>query len=96
MHRQVGDLEIGPDGLAIRGLLVRHLVLPDNLAGTAEAMNFIARELSPRTFVNLMAQYYPAHRAWDYPPLNRRISREEFVAALAAAREAGLTRAGRW
>ncbi|MGB9920409.1 MAG: radical SAM protein [Moorellales bacterium] len=96
MHRQVGELKIGPDGLAVRGLLVRHLVLPENLASTAEAMRFIARELSPRTFVNLMAQYYPAHKARDYPPLHRRISREEFLAALDAAREAGLTRAGRW
>ncbi|MCR4418814.1 MAG: radical SAM protein [Clostridia bacterium] len=96
MHRQVGDLVVGPDGLAVRGLLVRHLVLPDNLAGTEQILRFIAGELSRHTFVNIMAQYYPAHKAGRYPPLDRRLTREEYAAALAAAREAGLTRAGRW
>jgi putative pyruvate formate lyase activating enzyme len=97
MHRQVGDLVVGPDGVATRGLLVRHLVLPGDLAGTKEAMEFIARELSPHTFVNVMAQYYPARpEVHDYPPLDRRITPAEYAAALAAAKEAGLTRAGRW
>lgn len=96
MHRQVGDLVIGPDGLAVRGLLVRHLVLPENLAGTRAAMEFLARELSSNTFVNIMDQYYPAHRAWQYPPLGRRLTREEYAQALAAAKEAGLKRAGKW
>lgn len=96
MHRQVGDLVIDAEGLAVRGLLVRHLVLPANLAGTREAMEFIARELSPDTFVNLMAQYFPAHEAWRHPPLDRRLTAQEYAEALAAARAAGLKRAGRW
>lgn len=96
MHRQVGDLVVGEDGVAVRGLIIRHLVLPENLAGTREAMEFIARELSPDTFVNIMDQYYPAHRAWKYPPLHRRLTPEEYAQALAAARKAGLRRAGRW
>lgn len=92
MHRQVGDLQLDEDGLAVRGLLVRHLVLPNGLAGTPEIMKFIAEEISPHTYVNIMDQYYPAHRAREYPPLNRRIQREEFEAAVQAALAHGLHR----
>ena len=59
MHRQVGDLEINRDGFATRGLLVRHLVLPGGLAGTRQAMHFIATEISRNTYINIMDQYYP-------------------------------------
>jgi putative pyruvate formate lyase activating enzyme len=92
MHRQVGDLDIGPDGVARRGLLVRHLVMPGGLAGTAAIMRFLAGELSPRTAVNLMAQYRPMALAVGHPTLGRRPSPAELAAAAAAARAAGLFR----
>lgn len=92
MHRQVGDLELDPDGLAVRGLLVRHLVLPGGLAGTAEVVRFLAEEISRNTYLNLMAQYRPAYRAREYPPLNRPLSAAEYAEALALARAAGLRR----
>jgi len=92
MHRQVGDLCLDPRGIAQRGLLVRHLVLPEGLAGTRRVMQFIARELSPDTYVNLMDQYHPCYRANEQPPLDRRISWEEFAEAVAIAQEEGLSR----
>ncbi len=92
MHRQVGDLEIDARGVAVRGLLVRHLVLPGGLAGTKEILSWIAREISPNTYVNVMDQYYPCGQAWRYPPLDRRLYPEEYEEALAAARAAGLRR----
>jgi putative pyruvate formate lyase activating enzyme len=92
MHRQVGDLVIDGDGLAVRGLLVRHLVLPGGLAGTREVVRFLSEEISPNTYLNLMDQYRPAFKACDMPPLDRRITREEFAAAERLARQAGLTR----
>ncbi len=92
MHRQVGDLVIGPDGAAIRGLLVRHLVLPNDLAGTAASMRFLAREISPDTCVNVMAQYRPSYKAHTRPEVNRPLMREEYEAALQAARREGLYR----
>ena len=96
MHRQVGDLARGPDGIARRGLLVRHLVLPGGLAGTPEVMRFIADEISRETYVNVMGQYRPCHRAAELPGLDRRITAEEFDEAIADARTAGLHRlAGR-
>ena len=69
MHRQVGDLVVDESGVARRGLLVRHLVLPDDLAGTREIMEFLAREISPRTYVNVMGQYRPCGRAGEHPDL---------------------------
>jgi putative pyruvate formate lyase activating enzyme len=90
MHRQVGDLQIGSDGIAQRGLLVRHLVLPNGLAGTKEVMNFLANEISSNTYVNIMSQYHPCHKAFEIPSLARRISSAEFQEALTLAREAGL------
>ena len=92
MHRQVGDLVLDEQGLAVRGLLVRHLVLPNGLAGTREIMRFLAEEISPHTYVNIMDQYHPAYRADRYPELNRRITREEYEEAMQAARDAGLYR----
>lgn len=90
MHRQVGDLLMDEMGIAQRGLLVRHLVLPEGLAGTREVMRFIAREISPHTYVNVMDQYYPCHKAFDYPPMNRRITQEEYEEAVKIAIEEGL------
>jgi putative pyruvate formate lyase activating enzyme len=92
MHRQVGDLELDADGVATRGLLVRHLVLPNDLAGTRRIVGFLAREISPRTYLNVMGQYRPAFRAREYPELARPVSRAEHSAAVRMALEAGLTR----
>jgi len=95
MHRQVGDLELDERGIARRGLLLRHLVLPENLAGTDRILAFIAREISPRTYLNLMDQYRPCYRADEFPPLNRRPTRAEFRAAVTRAGEYGLHRLDR-
>jgi len=92
MHRQVGDLVVDRRGLAVRGLLVRHLVLPGDLAGTSQIVRFLAEEISPNTYLNLMDQYRPAYRAGQNPPLNRPVSREEYRAARKMATQAGLTR----
>jgi putative pyruvate formate lyase activating enzyme len=90
MHRQVGDLKVDADGIASRGLIVRHLVLPNGHAGTREAMRFIARRLGVETHLSLMAQYYPACRAREFPELARRITREEWAEARAALEDEGL------
>jgi len=95
MHRQVGDLEVDPRGVARRGLIVRHLVLPERLAGTAQVMRFLAQELSVDTYVNVMAQYRPCYRADDSPALRRRISQDEYHQAMAVALSAGLHRLAR-
>ncbi len=95
MHRQVGDLELTADGIARRGLLVRHLVLPAGIAGSDEVMRFLAEEISSNTYVNIMDQYRPAYRAAEYPELNRPITRAEYAAALEAARRHSLRRIDR-
>ena len=91
MHRQVGELQADENGVARRGLIVRHLVMPDNIAGTDRFVRWIAQELSPRTSVNIMAQYRPMHKAFDYPEIARRITTAEWEQALSWAREAGLS-----
>ncbi len=92
MHRQVGDLQVDARGIAQRGLLVRHLILPGDLAGTRDILRFIAEEISRHTYINLMTQYRPCYRADTFPELNRRITREEFARALQWAEEFGLQR----
>jgi len=92
MHQQVGDLQLNGSGIAQRGLLVRHLVLPDGLAGTKEVVNFLAREISPNTYINIMAQYHPCHEAPNIPGLARRISAKEFQEAIELSHQAGLSR----
>jgi putative pyruvate formate lyase activating enzyme len=92
MHTQVGDLELDENGVARRGLLVRHLVLPEGLAGTSEVVRFLADEISPHTYVNIMDQYFPCGDLPPRSPLGRRITGEEFQEALDLARAAGLTR----
>ncbi|MGE5346729.1 MAG: radical SAM protein [Acidithiobacillales bacterium] len=92
MHRQVGDLVLDGQGVAVKGLLVRHLLLPNGLAGTGAVLEFLAREISANTYVNLMTQYHPDGRAVRLEPLGRRISRDEWLEALALAAAAGLTR----
>ncbi len=94
MHRQVGDLKINKQGVAERGLLVRHLVLPQGLAGTPEVVRFLA-ELSPQTYVNVMAQYHPCHRAWEDAKLTHALTTREYREAVQAALDAGLTRLDR-
>ena len=91
MHRQVGDLVV-EGGLAVRGLIIRHLVLPQDMSGTDEVMRFIAEELSRDSYVNVMAQYRPEHKALRYRELSRRITGEEYRSALASARRHGLWR----
>lgn len=76
MHRQVGDLVIDEEGIAMRSLLVRHLVLPEGLAGTAEVVRFLSQEISKDTYLNAMAQYWPEYNACCYPELDRRITCE--------------------
>lgn len=94
MHRQVGDLKMDEHGLAKRGVLVRHLVMPGGIAGTHRIMKFLADEVSPHTYVNIMAQYHPAGKvsAERFPEINRGITREEYADAVAAAQKAGLYR----
>ncbi|OPY58225.1 MAG: Radical SAM superfamily protein [Syntrophorhabdaceae bacterium PtaU1.Bin034] len=93
MHRQTGDLTMDENGIAQRGLLVRHLVLPEGLAGTREAMRFLATEISKNTYVNIMNQYFPCGDLIPPDsPLSRRITREEFREAIRIAKEEGITR----
>jgi putative pyruvate formate lyase activating enzyme len=94
MHRQVGPLQMDESGLATRGLLVRHLVMPGGIAGTASIMRFLAKEVSPDTYVNVMHQYFPAGHvsANQFVEINRRVRSAEYDAAIEAARDAGLWR----
>jgi len=90
MHRQVGDLETDSRGIATRGLIIRHLVMPNNIGGTDRLMKWIATELGPDTYVNLMAQYRPEYKAFDHPAIARRLTNEEWQQAVTWAEEAGL------
>jgi putative pyruvate formate lyase activating enzyme len=92
MQKQVGDLILDEKGIAKRGLIIRHLVLPENLAGTYEVMKFIAEEISKNSYVNLMDQYRPCYKANDFPPLDRRITQEEFAQAIKIAHNFGIKR----
>jgi putative pyruvate formate lyase activating enzyme len=92
MQRQVGDLKIDQDGLATRGLLVRHLVLPGGLAGSDLVIKFLAEQVSKNVYLNIMAQYHPSFHAWEYPELSRRINSEEYRKAIGLAKRYGLTR----
>ena len=92
MHRQVGDLVLDENGIALRGLLVRHLVLPEELAGTDEIARFLVEEVSRDTYINVMDQYRPCYKAAELPPLDRPIARAEYEQAVQQSREAGLHR----
>jgi len=98
MHEQVGELRIDENGLALRGVIVRHLVMPGLLEDTGEIVRWLAGELSPDTYVNVMDQYYPAWKAKTeakFSNINREIRQTEFEQALAYARDAGLWRLDR-
>jgi putative pyruvate formate lyase activating enzyme len=92
MHRQVGDLTLDSEGVAQRGLLVRHLVMPEGLAGTREIMRFLANEVSGDTYVNVMSQYRPCGEAHNFPELRRSITAEEFREAVSMAKAEGIHR----
>ena len=90
MYRQVGDLKLDKKGIARKGLLIRHLILPNDLAKSENVLKFIAKEISKNAYVTLMAQYFPANRAPQIPELNRRITEEEYNKILAFADSLGL------
>ena len=92
MHGQVGDLLVDNEGIAVQGLLIRHLVMPNEVAGTDRVMNFLASEISLDTYVNVMDQYRPCGNADADELINRRLTSEEFRRAVGAARDAGLSR----
>jgi putative pyruvate formate lyase activating enzyme len=92
MHRQVGDLTLDDKGVAQKGVLLRHLVMPGGVADTREIMRFVAKEISANTYVNIMDQYQPCGSAAKYPPLDRCITHDEYREALRAAREEGIRR----
>ena len=95
MHRQVGDLVLDGKGIAQRGLLVRHLVMPEDISGTEGVLRFLAEEISAQTYLNLMDQYRPCYRAGDYPPLDRPLDRAEYHRAVKWADALGLRRLDR-
>ncbi len=92
MHRQVVDLIINEEGIAESGLLIRHLVMPEGLAGTRKVMKFLAAEISKNTYVNIMDQYHPCGQAHKYPSIDRSITSEEYQEAVKIAHEEGIER----
>ncbi len=92
MYRQVGDLVIDSAGIAVKGLLIRHLVMPGCLEESEQIFNFIATEISPDSYINIMDQYHPCGKAYQFENLNRTLTREEYETALSMAEKAGLTR----
>jgi len=92
MFKQVGNLQLNKEGIARKGLLIRHLILPQGLAKTRNVLEFIAKEISPLTYISLMSQYFPAYRAQEFKELNRRITQEEYEEALEITEELGLKR----
>jgi len=91
MHRQVGVAKPASDGLIYRGLMIRHLVMPNGVSGTRKVIEWIAKNLPKDTYLNIMSQYRPMYKAFEYPEISRRITRQEYHEALRWAKEAGLT-----
>jgi putative pyruvate formate lyase activating enzyme len=91
MWRQVGPIRTSAEGIALRGMMVRHLVLPENLSGTDECLSFLARRIGPQVWVSLMNQYFPAHKGPSTPPLDRKTTRKEYEAAFSAMTELGIS-----
>ena len=96
MHRQVGDLLIDESGIAEKGLLVRHLVMPNDVSNTGEVMTFLADKISEDTYVNVMDQYHPCGKATLDPVINRRLTGKEYAEAIRRTRDAGLHRLDSW
>jgi len=92
MHNQVGDLIVGDDGVATRGILIRLLVLPNGISGTEKTLRWIAENLGTNVYLSVMSQYFPAHRAGEFPELKRRIKREEYMRVLEVVDELGFQR----
>jgi putative pyruvate formate lyase activating enzyme len=90
MWRQAGPIRTDAEGIALKGMLVRHLVLPENLAGSGECLSFLSRRIGPQVWVSLMNQYFPAHKGPSTPPLDRKTMRKEYDAAFAAMTELGI------
>lgn len=90
MYRQVGELQLDEEEIARRGMIIRHMVLPGGIAGTAQVLHWIAREISPTVHTSLLAQYFPAHRVLEHPFLGRKLTWEEYDAAIEAFEAAGL------
>ena len=90
MWRQAGPLRTDADGIAVKGMMVRHMVLPENLSGSGECLSFLAGRMGPQVWVSLMNQYFPAHKGLSTPPLDRKVTREEYEAAFAAMTELGI------
>jgi len=90
MYRQVGDLEVDSDGIALSGLIIRHLILPNNIAGSEDSLGWLVNEISPKITISIMSQYYPAHKAQRYPNLARRILPEEYVTVVNLAEKLGI------
>ena len=91
MQRQVGVARPASDGLMYRGLMIRHLVMPNGASGTKQVIDWIAANLPKETYFNLMSQYRPTFKAFDYPEIARRLRREEYIEAVQWAKDAGLT-----
>lgn len=91
MHRQVGEHQINRQGVAIRGLMIRHLVMPNRVAGTEKFVKWVAENLPKSTYVNIMHQYHVDYKAFEYPAIWRGITREEYLEAMGWAEEYGLT-----
>lgn len=91
MHRQVGAAKPAKDGIMYRGLMIRHLVMPNNVGGSEKIMDWIAENLPKNTYVNIMAQYNPLYKAYDYPEISRRITGKEYKKVVNRAKESGLT-----
>jgi putative pyruvate formate lyase activating enzyme len=91
MNRQVGVARPAEDGLMYRGLMIRHLVMPNQVGGTQQIIQWIADNLPKDTYLNLMSQYTPTFKAFEFPEISRRITRKEFMEAVRSARDAGLT-----
>jgi putative pyruvate formate lyase activating enzyme len=95
MYEQVGDLKVDSRGIAVRGLMVRHLILPNRIAGTEKFLKFVAENLSKTTYINIMNQYRPEYKASEYPEIARHIKRSEYNEAIKWSKKYGLTRLAR-
>jgi putative pyruvate formate lyase activating enzyme len=95
MHRQVGVLQVNQKGVAVKGLMIRHLIMPNRIAGTEKFLKFIAENFPKNTYINLMSQYRPEYKAFDYPQIARRLKRSEYQEAVQWAKKYGLNRLAR-